>query len=349
MRGATRSAARSRACIRHFNPRAPCGARRKRQSNLPRVWHFNPRAPCGARHHKSAWNHQCPEFQSTRPLRGATARARRPGATAPISIHALLAGRDHSMPRLKIAAVKFQSTRPLRGATMIGHGEWLPYLFQSTRPLRGATAAGMVLSPPRPHFNPRAPCGARRDRRRGDYARADISIHAPLAGRDSGRPRWQVQAHISIHAPLAGRDCRHDFSDISASRFQSTRPLRGATIHGSHEKAGRNHFNPRAPCGARLKELQDRLTEIAFQSTRPLRGATFQGIPFGLSCKISIHAPLAGCDGQPWIFRCSTRNFNPRTPCGVRLCKTSGHRRSAYFNPRTPCGVRQSCTGRSCQ
>ena len=222
------------------------------------------------------------------------------------------------MPRLKIAAVKFQSTRPLRGATMIGHGEWLPYLFQSTRPLRGATAAGMVLSPPRPHFNPRAPCGARRDRRRGDYARADISIHAPLAGRDSGRPRWQVQAHISIHAPLAGRDCRHDFSDISASRFQSTRPLRGATIHGSHEKAGRNHFNPRAPCGARLKELQDRLTEIAFQSTRPLRGATFQGIPFGLSCKISIHAPLAGCDGQPWIFRCSTRNFNPRTPCGVR-------------------------------
>ena len=32
--------------------------------------------------------------------------------------------------------------------------------------------------------------------------------------------------------------------------------------------------------------------------------------------------------------------FNPRTPCGVRLCKTSGHRRSAYFNPRTPCGVR---------
>ena len=36
----------------------------------------------------------------------------------------------------------------------------------------------------------------------------------------------------------------------------------------------------------------------------------------------------------------SNRNFNPRTPCGVRLAvhvRGDGH---VYFNPRTPCGVR---------
>ena len=63
------------------------------------------------------------------------------------------------------------------------------------------------------------------------------------------------------------------------------------------------------------------------------------------SC-ISIHAPLAGCDpsspsGQP---PCS--DFNPRTPCGVRLVGQKSE--SLYiddFNPRTPCGVRQAMRG----
>ena len=33
---------------------------------------------------------------------------------------------------------------------------------------------------------------------------------------------------------------------------------------------------------------------------------------------ISIHAPLAGCDGgATWLFPCHC-DFNPRTPCGVR-------------------------------
>ena len=36
---------------------------------------------------------------------------------------------------------------------------------------------------------------------------------------------------------------------------------------------------------------------------------------------ISIHAPLAGCDGAALTSSMSSGNFNPRTPCGVRrLC-----------------------------
>ena len=33
-------------------------------------------------------------------------------------------------------------------------------------------------------------------------------------------------------------------------------------------------------------------------------------------------------------------NFNPRTPCGVRPCKSHCRTGRGNFNPRTPCGVR---------
>ena len=50
MRGATHSACRWRRSTLHFNPRAPCGARRHGALIRGRVLdYFNPRAPCGAR------------------------------------------------------------------------------------------------------------------------------------------------------------------------------------------------------------------------------------------------------------------------------------------------------------
>ena len=81
-----------------------------------------------------------------------------------------------------------------------------------------------------------------------------------------------------------------------------------------------------------------------FQSTHPLRGATFHVSLDLLARFISIHAPLAGCDGNPsqgWkpcheisihaplagcdggnkIIAAADLNFNPRTPCGVRRAK----------------------------
>ena len=100
--------------------------------------------------------------------------------------------------------------------------------------------------------------------------------------------------------------------------FQSTRPVRGAThqlypvlvrrvisIHAP--RAGRDkytrkyqvfyiHFNPRAPCGARLFLSSTFPRILLFQSTRPVRGATRR---CGRCCgcrRISIHAPRAGRD-----------------------------------------------------
>ena len=73
--------------------------------------------------------------------------------------------------------------------------------------------------------------------------------------------------------------------------FQSTHPLRGATLTPGL------HTPP-----------------LLFQSTHPLRGAT-KFIPFSVCLRIiSIHAPLAGCDTLPvaWYNRdCKFQSTHP--------------------------------------
>ena len=170
-------------------------------------------------------------------------------------------------------------------------------------------------------FNPRAPCGARRPR---------IVLTPPPIGFQSTRPMQGAigcrspphrRCYVSIHAPHAGRDtCRSFFlkhldgfnprapcgARLGAfckrsrqRRFQSTRPMRGATMipfHVSHGdefqstrpmrgatariagwSARRHRFNPRAPCGARQDIPRYVWACLMFQSTRPMRGATMIG------------------------------------------------------------------------
>ena len=147
-------------------------------------------------------------FQSTRPLRGATALLGINAVVLSISTHAPLAGRDggilgaaravcaHFNPRAPCGArlstppiphrsYQFQPTRPLRGATCLMLFPCkIELVFQPTRPLRGATAVNRCRRRAYQNFNPRAPCGARRRWKDRKLRRADISTHAPLAGRD---------------------------------------------------------------------------------------------------------------------------------------------------------------------
>ena len=70
----------------------------------------------------------------------------------------------------------------------------------------------------------------------------------------------------------------------------------------------------------RLRAHADGDGVCAFQSTHPLRGAT-SGVVLMMG---------------------RGKNFNPRTPCGVRRGWKSAKARDGDFNPRTPCGVRLS-------
>ena len=184
---------------RDFRRSAPVGASR----------HFNPRAPCGARPSCTQRPAPPPGFQPTRPLRGATPTGR--AATG---------------------AVRFQPTRPLRGATKVrGRLIWPSIHFNPRAPC-GARRRPRTIRSRFEYFNPRAPCGARHLRCQSVRLLLSISTHAPLAGRDLYQYEYiNLPTDISTHAPLAGRDwyywlCRH----LS------------------------ENFNPRAPCGARQQK-----------------------------------------------------------------------------------------------
>jgi len=59
---------------------------------------------------------------------------------------------------------------------------------------------------------------------------------------------------------------------------------------------------------------------LQFQSMHPMRDATFCPNQIYTSVKISIHASHAGCDQSKPADGDFAGNFNPRIPCGMRLC-----------------------------
>ena len=140
------------------------------------------------------------------PFAGRDLPKKRREAASPISIHAPLAGRDIMKPERKNTWKDFNPRAPCGARPAQASVRQRPKQFQSTRPLRGATLRKEVWT---------------------EYLH--ISIHAPLAGRDSGAAKPSSMMMISIHAPLAGRDGISKKIFTSISRFQSTRPLRGAT------------------------------------------------------------------------------------------------------------------------
>ena len=149
---------------------------------------FNPRTPCGVRPADLPKAHAEAQFQSTHPLRGATAAN-----------------------YLDDETILFQSTHPLRGATRSKSGYMILTKFQSTHPLRGATDARwrgrgqrqISIHAPlagcdrvrrrranrNDDFNPRTPCGVRPGTGGGSQCRRDFNPRTPCGV----RPRFSFQ------------------------------------------------------------------------------------------------------------------------------------------------------------
>ena len=169
------------------------------------------------------------------------------------------------------------------------------------------------------YFNPRAPCGARPAKGVGTFGTSlfqstrpvwgatvvcrspantpMISIHAPRVGRDLRcLPCSASQCTISIHAPRVGRDQFIHDTSAAKIRFQSTRPVWGATTSLASPMRP-----PKISIHAPRVGRDDRfsintLGGRVFQSTRPVWGAT-------ILRRFPIHF---------------LRHFNPRAPCGAR-------------------------------
>ena len=105
-------------------------------------------------------------------------------------------------------------------------------------------------------------------------------------------------SRISIHAPHTGRDPKHFMLTEIAKEFQSTRPIRGATLARLVLDTDTAKFQSTRPIRGATTKNANCAADKQFQSTRPIRGATASpgGIPGAGT--ISIHAPHTGRDAQ---------------------------------------------------
>ena len=261
-------------------------------------------------------------FQSPRPGRGATHLA--PGPLGSILFQPPPPGRGATSPPFtSCARTVFQSTRPVRGATRstcaIGASAW----FQSTRPVRGATCPSFSETYARQCFNPRAPCGARPTQSGKEFGPEAFQSTRPVRG--ATLSRYRIRLSTSCFNPRAPCGARHPFPDGNGRvgrfnprapcgarrdvdtgrryrpKFQSTRPVRGATS-ASRLPACSSPVSIHAPRAGR-----DEWLNIQIQ-------------PVG----VSIHAPRAGRDVMSRARWICVSCFNPRAPCGAR------HFRSTY-------------------
>ena len=146
-----------------------------------------------------------------------------------------------------------------------------------------------------------------------------ISIHAPHTGRDVYLQLLEQGLEISIHAPHTGRDPLTMAIVSDCVGFQSTRPIRGATMP-PQSHPGTQKISIHAPHTGRDGLGQIRACKIKiFQSTRPIRGATNTRLQKLDNSIISIHAPHTGRDFCKDLSGIIGFDFNPRAPYGARL------------------------------
>ena len=146
------------------------------------------------------------------------------------------------------------------------------------------------------HFYPRSPCGERRNAHPDIRLPCAISIHALLAESDHINTDNFSRVMLFLSTLSLRRATTAAQGVLQRLEFLSTLSLRRATVHGlphaddrgisihallaeSDCKAGRTrrkmgHFYPRSPCGERLLDRDDDMTQLEFLSTLSLRRAT---------------------------------------------------------------------------
>ena len=139
---------------------------------------------------------------------------------------------------------------PMRRATAASPATPLPCTFQATPPMRRATCNDTSRKAIRQRFNPRPPCGGRRDHPVGICLQR-VSIHAPHAEGDHGRLWIRAPRRVSIHAP-------HAEGDVPGRRIQVDLSV---SIHAPHAEGDKGKFY-------QVPVIR------AFQSTPPMRRAT---------------------------------------------------------------------------
>ena len=169
-------------------------------------------------------------------------------------------------------------------------------------------------------FNPLAPCGARPNTISGNQLLVtDFNPLAPCGARRFASTFCPAAFMISIHSPRAGRDLTWFALTNIPVLFQSTRPVRGETPDPRRSPHTETHFNPLAPCGARLTRAHRCLVRepISIHSPRAGRDITLQ-LSTAFATLFQSTRPVRGETRSPWNTSGPHGNFNPLAPCGAR-------------------------------
>ena len=221
-----------------FNPRPPCGGRRRRSGTLARAARpcFNPRPPCGGRHTAFGLQIRDPDVSIHAPraegdLVSTTSVS---GRERNVSIHAPRAEGDNfvcDLIELRVLRVSIHAPRAEGDVEAMVH--IIKRLrFQSTPPVRRATTRPQETVGGYNGFNPRPPCGGRLP-----------NCRFPGTGR-----------LFQSTPPVRRATLTPSRRRFGASwRFQSTPPVRRATRRRRTRTAECVGFNPRPPCGGRLR------------------------------------------------------------------------------------------------
>ena len=170
---------------------------------------------------------------------------------------------------------------------------------------------------------------------------------------------------ISTHVPRAGDDRRLEEDIRHGLKFQPTSPVRETTksfppglrdffISTHVPRAGDDlvmlavrfiilHFNPRPPCGRRLPSWEvHQQIRAKFQPTSPVRETTRSEAAGQLEPgAFQPTSPVRETTRSGCRPVNAGKDFNPRPPCGRRLCRMACLWADTYFNPRPPCGRRR--------
>ena len=233
----------------------------------------------------------------------------------------------------------FQSTRPMRGATYHKLGRPPEISVSIHAPRVGRDQECHLRLSSKNYFNPRAPCGARRsDASLHDYCRY-FNPRAPCGARRGLCRYCAMSTYFNPRAPCGAR--QHNNKDGKTNKkFQSTRPVWGATLNLIPMGSAIKDFNPRAPCGARPAAEAGKAEKTKISIHAPRVGRDFLFVGMVIISVISIHAPRVGRDRRWSSTRRRRQYFNPRAPCGARRGHSMTSKPARHFNPRAPCGAR---------
>mgnify|MGYP007129632154 CR=1 FL=1 len=166
------------------------------------------------------------------------------------------------------------------------------------------------------HFNPRSPCGERRQ---------------------NAQQGLMDQNHFNPRSPCGERHHRFTWR-LRSHQFQSTLPVWGAT-KPSQTSSGSQPISIHAPRVGSDREVTVKglLRSISIHAPRVGSDRGRCAYPRRLR-GISIHAPRVGSDRRNGGTVGRLLYFNPRSPCGERPGNGSPIRPSAGFQSTLPVG-----------